>query len=339
MREHVIGAHSPFLLGFYLIAAILFSCIYLQVTYHWSESDFTDFTYRSGAFHQRVSPLWPMRVLMPLLVRGLAKAIPVDLGWLYRAAAVLTVFASLIIYRSYLANFMFPLLASILAPALIYAMLWNLCMTNKGYLPFDLPSVLFFAAACHFIYRRNWLAYYPTLSLAVLNHDAGYFIVFLFLFCLYGRIQSKLLVLHLLAQVAVCSALKYLVYLWIGTDPTCLLGYSPRCYVSFNARVILDMLTLRGNAYRDWAKFLLAFGGLWLVVPWVWRRQPGFLKRSFLVVVPFLIAMGLKGIVDEARAYVELAPIVITPALYAVAGELTMARSEAEISLWPPKHG
>jgi hypothetical protein len=98
--------------------------------------------------------------------------------------------------------------------------------------------------------------------------------------------------------------------------------------VGFNVGVISDMFLLRGNALKDWAKLGLSFGGVWMAIPWLYRRQPFFLKRSLLVVIPFVITSGLYGIIDEIRLYAELIPILLTPVICVLAAELGGTRRD-----------
>lgn len=131
---------------------------------------------------------------------------------------------------------------------------------------------------------------------------------------------------HLVAQMAVVGATRLSAYVMVGGDSEPLVRFQ----LSSNLRVISDMLRFRGNALKDWAKLMLSFGGTWLLLPWVMRKQPVFLGRSLLVLIPLVISISLFGIIDEMRVYSEAIPIVLTPILYAVAAELGGTRSDGE---------
>jgi hypothetical protein len=313
-----------FVLGCYLIVSLLFMGVCFRTTYRWSSSDFDAFTHFEG-----YDPVFRLRILVPILARAISYVVRIDIKLIYQALAVLVTFGLLIAYQRYLANFLRPAFSSIFSLAVVYPMLWNFCLLTNGYLPFDLPSLLFFVMGCHFIYRRNWLAYYPTLALATLNRETACFLIFVFFFCLYAKMSKRTMFWHVFVQALLWGGLKYSTYVLLGSDSEPLF----RLQASSNARVISDMLRLRGNALKDWAKLGLSFGGTWLVLPWVFRRQPAFLKRSLLVVVPIVTITGFCGIIDEIRVYSELVPILLTPLVYAVAAELGGAKGESQVHI------
>jgi hypothetical protein len=314
---------SPFLIGIYLSASVLFNGLYFQVTDRWSLRDFKAFTEPSGVY-PGFGTLFRSRILMPTIARSLAHVLKVDLHWIFWGLSTLCVFAILIAYRKYLLNFLCPVFSSIFAVALLFPMIWNYCLLNRIYYPFDMPSILFFVMGCHFIFQRKWWAYYPTLVLASLNRETSCFLIGVFLLTLYKNMPTKRLLWHILVQAIMWIGLRGAIYSLVGAD----LGFVRKTWIGFNARILRDMFAFQGNGFRDWGKLLLIFGGTWLVIPWVYRRQPAFLKRCLLVVLPFVAVAGAKAVMDEVRNYGELIPVVLTPVLYAIAGELRESRAE-----------
>jgi hypothetical protein len=63
-----------------------------------------------------------------------------------------------------------------------------------------------------------------------------------------------------------------------------------------------------------------AFGGLWLAIPFYWRRKPEDLRRLTLMLPLFLLAVFLAGNLNEKRIYGELTPIVVAHAVVALYG-------------------
>jgi hypothetical protein len=107
-------------------------------------------------------------------------------------------------------------------------------------------------------------------------------------------------------------------------------------HIAHNRGVILDMLALRGNAIKDWAKLALAFGGLWWIVPWLIRGQPRFVRRCLLVALPAIAGAASRAILDEVRVYGELIPVVLTPVVYFVAEKLNGTIRENGTPRLPP---
>jgi hypothetical protein len=302
------------ILVLYALVSVAFACVYFGMTTPWPPSLFQAYSYRVGDYGSLL-PVFKLRILVPTLAGTLADLTHIDLCWIYRGLAVLTTFGLLMAYRRYLSNFLKPGFAAFLPLAVLYPLLWNLCLLNDLYYPFDLPSVLFFTMGCHFIRRRTWWAYYPALALGMLNRETAGFLILVYLFCLQGRIPRIHLLLHLAAQVVIVVGLRSVVAFSTQT-PAAWLSSS---HLAFNARVLLDMVTLSGNALRDWPKLVLNFGLLWLCIPLIWHETHAFLRRCLLVVIPFLIVVVLRGVIDEMRVYVDLIPIVTTPALCSLA--------------------
>ena len=79
------------------------------------------------------------------------------------------------------------------------------------------------------------------------------------------------------------------------------------------------MLTFSRAGLRDLAKLVLMFGGLWLLVPFIHREQPRFVRRALFTFPVFLLPMLVVGTIDEARLYAEWVPLVAAAWLLALA--------------------
>jgi hypothetical protein len=298
----------------YASVALLFTALYFRLTAPWSAADFAKYV---GPPSQ-----WPVeettfrfRLLMPLVGRALTLATGINPEWIFKGLTFASVLLLLFFYRRYLTNFVAPKPAAVLAPALVYPLAWNFCLLNSLYFPFDMPSVLFFVMGCHFAYRRNWLAHYPTLVLAILNRETSVFLILIFALTVYGTMTPRRWLAHLVAQAIIWGGIKAIIFFAISGNPAVL----TKSHLGYNLSVLGDMVRMRGNFLKDWGKLILAFGGAWLIVPWIFRRQPTYIKRTLLVIAPFIILSLLKGVIDEMRIYGELIPIVATPIVYWVA--------------------
>ncbi|MCK4511953.1 hypothetical protein KAW64_09450, partial [bacterium] len=250
-------------------------------------------------------------------------------AWIFKGLTGLSVLGSLLVYREYLSNFLERRFASVLAPAIVYPLLWNYCLLNRIYFPFDPPGILLFLLGCHLIYRGNWRAYYPTLLLAALNHEASGLLVFVFWLCLRGAMPGARLRRHIWSQLALVLAVRVALYLAFdaGTQQAYWLN-TVLVHIPFNVVVLTDMVTFQGNALRDWVKLGLAFGGLWVALPFLLRRTPRFLRMCLYSGVVLVVAMACTGVIDEMRGYGQLIPLVLTPVLYSVGANLGGAKSK-----------
>ena len=295
----------------------MFTIVYFLLSRPWSPADFRAFIH--------IDPGWPFyaqvfkfRVLMPALGQALSRGLGLEPQWIYRGTTWVSTFLLMVAYRRYLENFLAPGFAILASFSIVFPLIWNYCLLNSIYYPFDIPAILFFVLGCHFMYRRNWLAYYITLGLALLNRDTSAFLVFVFAFTGYGNIPRRKLAVHLIAQAAMWWGIKALMLAVMpGSEVIFTQGF-----LTHNLGTIRNMLTTPGNALTDWVKVPLAFGGSLLVLPWVWRRQPEFLKRTLLVIIPFVVVVLFKTVIEEVRVYGELVPVVFTPVVYFIAREL-----------------
>ena len=101
----------------------------------------------------------------------------------------------------------------------------------------------------------------------------------------------------------------------------------PGPYLLVNAGVLRNMLTLQGNAIKDWARCLFAFGGRWLALPFLRRQVPRFLAGAVWSGIAYIGLVGCTAIIDEVRGYGVLVPVVLTPAVYAIAKSFGGAKS------------
>ncbi|HVP56825.1 MAG TPA: hypothetical protein VMU02_01910 [bacterium] len=315
------GAGRIVTMACYASVALLFTALHFRLSAPWSAADYARF---AGPPSQ-----WPveettfkLRLLTPLLARALTVAFGANAEWVFKSLAWASVLLLLAFYRRYLSNFLAPKFSNLFALALVYPLVWNFCLLNSLYFPFDIPSILFFVMGLHFIYRRNWFAYYPTLVLAALNRETSVFLIFVFGVTLYDSMTHRSLVWHLVAQAAIWAGLKAMIFLTVSGNSAVL----TKSHLGTNLRVLGDMVALRGNFIRDWGKLVLAFGGTWLVLPWLGRRQPAYLRRCLLVIIPFIVLALFKGVIDEVRLYGELVPVVFTPIVYSIAQGLGGAR-------------
>ncbi len=309
-------------LASYAYLALMFTAIYFLLTRPWSPSDFRGFI-DFGCDWPMYAGIFKFRVLMPLLGQALCDGLGLDPQWVFRGIAWASVFLLLFFYRRYLENFLAPAFAILFSAALVYPLIWNYCLLNTIYYPFDIPAVLFFVMGCDFMYRRRWLAYYLTLGLAVLNRDTSIFLIVVFALTGYGNTPPRKLLRHLIAQVAIWWGLKGLM---IALTPGGGIMFT-KSYLAGNLGTLRYMLTAPGDSLKDWIKLPLVFGGSWLVFPWILRRQPTYLTRSLLVIIPFVGAALFRATIDEVRVYGELIPVAFTPLVYFIVLKLGGVRA------------
>jgi hypothetical protein len=299
--------------GVYALSALMLARLYFSTAIPWSAADYLAYISDGGPY-PLFTATFRFRILVPSIARLLVNATGASPGLVLQGMTAAFAFALLIAYRRYLSRFMRASHAAVLAPLIVYAMMWNYVLLNRMYFPFDFPSVLFFVLGCLFIHERKWVPFYLTLLAAALNRDTSYLLSFVFFVSLLGEMPVRRMIVHLAAQAALLTGLRLLLAAVLEVEGAGAAGiYLSSGHPALNVQTILNMLRFQGNAAKDWTKFLLGFGGLWWFVPRLIQGQPRFVRRSLLVVIPALAGVFVRGIIDEMRIYGELVPVIVTP--------------------------
>jgi len=290
----------------YLGCAALFVDVYTAMT-RWISPGMNAFTHGQAPFPFRY------RVLVTGLASLLERAgLPLHIA--YFLLATLAVFVLLLAFDRFLALYVRPDFARVLALGILYPLGWNYLGLNRMYFPFDLPGVALFTLALVFLAQRRWAWFYVVFALATLNRETTWLLTFILLAVEWGRLPGRTLAAHVVTQALIWIAIKF------ATAQAFPGGPQFANMVAKNVETWTGMLTFSRAGLRDVAKLLLMFGGLWLLVPFVRREQPRFIRRALLTFPVFLLPMLVVGTIDEARLYAEWVPFVAAAAL------LTLAR-------------
>jgi hypothetical protein len=294
---------------------MLFVSVYFART-HWIAPGMDRFTYGHAPFPFRY------RLLVPAIARFLASC-GIPLEWAYGITGTLGVFGLLLVYDRFLAKYMRRDLARVLALGILYPLGWNFLGLNKMNFPFDLPGTCLFTLALLLLHDRKWALYYPVFVLATLNRETSWLLGVICLFAWWRRMPTVPLLLHVAAQAAIWIGLKRLLFvlmpggeLYLHMEQT-------------NLSTWTNMLTLHDTGPKDWTKLVLMFGGMWLLVPVLWKETPEFFRRALLTIPLFLAPLWIVGTIDEARVYAELIPLFATAPILWLAHRLEPARSGA----------
>ena len=178
-------------------------------------------------------------------------------------------------------------------------------------LPYDLPSLAFFAIALSLIIagRMAWL--YGVFAIASVNRESTLFLIALFALWRSASLdrasltsrRGLLALSHILGLSAVWLAIRVLLKHWIHPPP--IPGFE---LAGFEIHV-LDNLGYLFRPYY-WTSFLSLFGFTWIFVYAHWREIPDPGIRRMLWIGPvYLLAMYIVGVLSEIRIFGELIPL------------------------------
>jgi len=307
--------------AYYLLAATALVTFYTQRAV-WLAPGMAGWTNGEAPFpfRYRALPMWIAQL-------GADALGPSRLPAIYFGIATLSAWGTLLACRELIATWLPRRLAAVLALGVVFPLAWHYAILNNLYFPFDLPAVFLFTAGWLFCLRRVWWGYYAAFLLGCFNRETILFLSVLFGLTWFRRLRGRELALHLAAQLLVYAAAKAVLREVFASPEGSLFA----TVWWKNRSTYLGLLTLRENGLKDWLKLLLAFGGFWWLLPFIWKRQPPEVKRALLLVPVFVLALQGVATMDEMRIYAELQPVIALPVLLALGGWLVAEHAPAGV--------
>jgi len=202
------------------------------------------------------------------------------------------------------------------------ALMCDLQLASPGafILPYDVPSLFFFATGMYLTISRRFIGYYLLFPLAVLNRETACFISVFFVVWEWVRlskqgveIKSRILRLspHALAQAAICVAIKIYLAKAYAHNPAEVGSTSGGLFVSklhYNLHELLKP--------EQWP-YLLSICGFSLPFLYLqrrWIRCDGIRYACAIVLPIYFMGMMLVGVIVELRIFTEWLAL-ITPAI------------------------
>jgi hypothetical protein len=166
--------------------------------------------------------------------------------------------------------------------------------------PYDLLTAAFFTLAIGLLAQRRLKEYLFVFFLSSLNRETTILLLPIFMILYWDWFSPKIYALYIVLQVAIFSVIQIgLHYLFRESsgDP---LRFAP--LDNINSMIINYRLLI--------ISFLFVFA-IGMLIQRNWRHSPGFLKTSFLVLMPALFILYICcGYAFEYRVFAEVYPIV-----------------------------
>lgn len=311
---------------------ILFIIIVLLFSYHYTRLRFTmNYEYKQATLNKLIdySAETPFqhRILVPWLAKNLIniKIPPQPINWLvslffdfhetvtslppqkrifFKLIEMFSAFCLVFAFRHYILLFINnEKICTLFSLSLFYILPFNFLLSRKlttNYYSWDTPSVLFFTLGLIFIYKRDWVKYYLLFVVATFNRETTCFLTVIYLFTAIKKIKPQTIIFHVIFQFIIWAAVKYFLYnLFVGNPGM----------IALEKYLINYTYIMR---YRNIVMLAGSIGFLWIPTLYYYRSiRDDFLKRSFLVVFPFVLSMFCVGQVFELRIFGELIPVVL----------------------------
>lgn len=219
------------------------------------------------------------------------------------------------VYRAYLREFMHGALAAYAALSVYFVIPFVFIIPQPFtvWFPWDIPSVCFFTAGLHLLYRERWAAWYVVFLLGTLNRETTVFLLPVFLLGLWTRGYSRRRAVHLAVSAVAWLSLKgVLAWLFRSQSGPWLAEWNHHAQVLSHWRENLGHL----SDLALWPYLLSALGFVWILA-WHLRGRvhDPFLRGALAVVPMYVLCVFLFANLAEHRIYADLIPVVLTPVL------------------------
>ncbi len=187
---------------------------------------------------------------------------------------------------------------------------------------YDFTTLCLFTWCLVFMAQRRWIAFAIAFVLACLNKESSILLVLVYVISV-ARTRSGLsraeAVSLFVYQLAIFALVRSAVVYAFRDNP----GDTVEIHlVGHNQYVLLHPLEM--------SKRLLLLIAVAIAGAWGWSDKPPFLRRTFIVLAPALVVMGVTvGMVDEIRAYYEVYAVVVLMATHTVLRALDIPVSAA----------
>jgi hypothetical protein len=254
------------------------------------------------------------RLLVPLLLKLFSPLHFIPIKALFMLYSIVIVYFIILAYYFVLTEyFENNLIDALLAPFIIYPMIWNYILVNDTFQYYDFTAILLFTIGIYFIIKDNFKALLIVFIIGLINKETIVYLTFAYLLFNYKTIFTKKIIFNTFVLGLIFIIIKVLLYfIFIANQGAPVeWGY---------LKNIQTLSTIWKNhiAAKD---ILLSFGGLYifailLFITGKWRRFTGSeLKGKLLlnlVIIPFIIIVGITSYFEEVRVYTELIPLFTT---------------------------
>jgi hypothetical protein len=286
-----------------LLVGAHFTITYLALEKPFLYSDRFAYGQERGPYQYRYLMGLLMRWVEPVMARvPLPQNVPAGLRdpWMLAVgvfvfpAMVLGTFATRLSLQKFTGDPVYSCVAAFLFPLMAY---FNFILpVGENYLlPYDVPSLGFFAVGmAAIVLDKRWL-FYPVFALACCNRETACFLSVLFVIAYWHRGERRgALAAELLAQIAIWTSIYVGVRMYLRGIPV-----EHVHHLASNLRLLLHPL--------QWPGMAANFGFLWVIWLLGWRRmEPAWFRRAGIIVPIWLAIMIWVGVVVEIRIFGEL---------------------------------
>ncbi len=328
--------HAAFLL-LACVLAYYFTILRFQLDAEYERCTLAQLTsYKADLpFQYRVLTSWVINLLSGFIPPfhlaeqlWITQHVPIQTARAAIAVEFASILGALLAFRYYLLQFFRDaLVGSLISMSLFLALPWVYLLPRYApyCAPYDIPALLVTILGLICLSKRWRTPFYCVFLIGTFNRETTIFLTLAYALDAFGRERPRRIAMHSLSQFAIWGGVKYILYRMYGSNPT--EGGS-----LFEDHLAAN-LTLLWNP-KSYPLILSAVAFWWLPAIAGYRLiRVRFVKRTFLVTLPFLAAAMMVGSILEVRVFGELLAFVLPAGILGLQGLISRNRR----SETPPK--
>ena len=292
--------------------AVTFCFLYFQKII--SKADFNSPNSINAVLSFETFKPFQFRLFIPIIFKALSFLSFIPSKALFMLMSCVIVYLTILAYYYILGEYFNNKLANLLlAPVIIYPMVWNYILLNESFQYYDLCAILIFTVGLYFILTENFKLLITVFIIGILNKETVIYLLFAFLLFNYKNLLTKKILIKTSTLVLIFLSIKGALFFIFRTNPGDVVEW---CY-SVNIEILSNL-----HKNRVYAKNLaLSFGGLYIFILALflskrWKKfnsinSPQKMYMNFAL-VPYLILGFFIVYFTEVRVYEELIPMVST---------------------------
>jgi hypothetical protein len=302
---------------FFIIYYFLFSLTFCYLYYQKLvvKADFYSYDSSSGIYavlNFEAIKVLQYRLLVPFVFKILSLVFPFGDKAVYFLLTVIQTFIIIFVFYHLLNEyFVDRKFNAVIAPVIIYPMVWNYIILNGQLFYVDFSILIFILLGYLFIVRDETRLLLLTFLAGCFNHDSVGFLIVMYLLYNYNKIFTRKVLLTAALMSAIFIAIKYTLSIVFIDN----YGVSFRLNHIRNYEHIFEI-----PLHRNIRNILLIYGGLHILViivirNKVWQRI-SFSKLAInLTIIPYILVIYFIHSIEEVRNYIASIPFVLIPFL------------------------
>jgi hypothetical protein len=297
---------------YYLIISCAFGYFYFQKVI--SGSDFSASNGINSVIGFSANKPFQFRLLIPLVMKVLSVFGFVPQKAAFLALNILFVYFIVFFYRRVIKEyFNGDSMILLLAPVIVYPMVWNYIILNQSFQYYDIAAVLIFVLGIYFILKDKFGFLVVVFTVGIINKETAVYLALVYVLFNYKILFTKKIFINVFILVFIFLIIKLLLS-FIFKDNA---GDVVEITYCHNKEIIANLLSNKVYAKN----ILFSFGGIYIFVllffitgKWGAYSSPEYRKKLYmnLAFIPYFVLGIFMVYFTEVRVYAEIIPLFTT---------------------------